>query len=218
MLCMSFVACISSTQVPVMKLQHAYVMQNNMLERYYESRGICISCLNQFQIGLDLYQSYIGSILNKPSRKQFETSHFLQLQGLGFRQIMGIICQTFWQWQKGNRLPSATLVCLLTKMKLAIINFRCHWKARCAGTARMLRWRFESYPLTELCFPQPIWETREKKTSSASQYASASDAMRTMEQRHVTNLLPVKESVWPGDKALPYDLFSSALKLLIGVS
>lgn len=99
-----------------------------------------------------------------------------------------------------------------------IISFRCHWKARCAGTARMLRWRFESYPLTELCFPQPIWETREKKTSSASQYASASDTTRTMEQRHVTNLLPVKENVWPGDKALPYDLFSSALKLLIGVS
>lgn len=160
---MSFETCISSTQVPVIRLQHAYVMQNNMLERYYESRGICISCLNQFQIGLDLYQSYIGSILSKPSRKQFETSHFLQLQGLGFRQIMGIICLTFWQWQKLNRLSLATLVCLSTKMKLVIMNFRCHWKARCDGTARMLRWRFESYPLTELCFPQPVWETREKK-------------------------------------------------------
>lgn len=59
-------------------------------------------------------------------------------------------------------------------------------------------------------------QKKTKKTSSASQYASASDATRTMEQRHVNNLLPVKESVCPGDKALPYDLFSSALKLLIG--
>lgn len=149
-------------QVPVMRLQHACIMQNNILERYYKSKGICISCLNQFQTGLDLYRSHIGSILSKRSRKQFETSNFLQLQGLGFMQIMGIICLTFWQGQKGSRLSLANLVCLSSKMKLTIMNFRCHWKARCAGTARMLRWHFESYPLTQLCFPQPVWETREK--------------------------------------------------------
>ncbi len=57
---------------------------------------------------------------------------------------------------------------------------------------------------------------KKNKHNLASQYASASDVTRTMERRHVSNLLSVKESICPGDKALPYDLFSSALKLLIG--